>query len=150
MGVIFIAEKGEEMKTKNILIIALLIISFVCFADNTNVKADNNDSWIYETTIDGIMTINYTVEGLFGEYSQTAIDENGNHWRADRIPLANTTSFDVPVKITVKRNTAGKATYSTTVKTDSRWEMKQLCKAPGASEDQKSWLIVNGDRKSVV
>lgn len=145
MGVIFIAEKGEEMKTKNILIIALLIISFVCFADNTNVKADNNDSWIYETTIDGIMTINYTVEGLFGEYSQTAIDENGNHWRADRIPLANTTSFDVPVKITVKRNTAGKATYSTTVKTDSRWEMKQLCKAPGASEDQKSWLIVNGN-----
>lgn len=133
------------MKTKNILIIALLIISFVCFADNTNVKADNNDSWIYETTIDGIMTINYTVEGLFGEYSQTAIDENGNHWRADRIPLANTTSFDVPVKITVKRNTAGKATYSTTVKTDSRWEMKQLCKAPGASEDQKSWLIVNGN-----
>lgn len=145
MGVIFIAEKGEEMKTKNILIIALLIISFVCFADNTNVKADNNDSWIYETTIDGIMTINYTVEGLFGEYSQTAIDENGKHWRADRIPLANTTSFDVPVKITVKRNTAGKATYSTTVKTDSRWEMKQLCKAPGASEDQKSWLIVNGN-----
>lgn len=145
MGVIFIAEKGEEMKTKNILIIALLIISFVCFADNTNVKADNNDSWIYETTIDGIMTINYTVEGLFGEYSQTAIDENGNHWRADRIPLANTTSFDVPVKISVKRNTAGKATYSTTVKTDSRWEMKQLCKAPGASEDQKSWLIVNGN-----
>lgn len=133
------------MKTKNILIIALLIISFVCFADNTNVKADNNDSWIYETTIDGIMTINYTVEGLFGEYSQTAIDENGKHWRADRIPLANTTSFDVPVKITVKRNTAGKATYSTTVKTDSRWEMKQLCKAPGASEDQKSWLIVNGN-----
>lgn len=133
------------MKTKNILIIALLIISFVCFADNTNVKADNNDSWIYETTIDGIMTINYTVEGLFGEYSQTAIDENGNHWRADRIPLANTTSFDVPVKISVKRNTAGKATYSTTVKTDSRWEMKQLCKAPGASEDQKSWLIVNGN-----
>lgn len=134
------------MKNKKILlIISLLIISFVCFADNTNVKADNNDSWIYETTIDGIMTINYTVEGLFGEYSQTAIDENGNHWRADRIPLANTTSFDVPVKITVKRNTAGKATYSTTVKTDSRWEMKQLCKAPGASEDQKSWLIVNGN-----
>lgn len=145
MGVIFIAEKGEEMKTKNILIIALLIISFVCFADNTNVKADNNDSWIYETTIDGIMTINYTVEGLFGEYSQTAIDENGNHWRADRILLANTTSFDVPVKITVKRNTAGKATYSTTVKTDSRWEMTKLCGAPGASEDQKSWLIVNGN-----
>lgn len=134
------------MKNKKILlIISLLIISFVCFADNTNVKADNNDSWIYETTIDGIMTINYTVEGLFGEYSQTAIDENGNHWRADKILLANTTSFDVPVKITVKRNTAGKATYSTTVKTDSRWEMKQLCKAPGASEDQESWLIVNGN-----
>lgn len=61
------------MKTKNILIIALLIISFVCFAD-TNVKADNNDSWIYETTIDGTLTINYTVIGTFGEYSQTAID----------------------------------------------------------------------------
>lgn len=134
------------MKNKKILlIISLLIISFVCFADNTNVKADNNDSWIYETTIDGIMTINYTVEGLFGEYSQTAIDENGNHWRADRIPLANTTSFDVPVKIAVKRNTSGKATYSMTVKTDSRWEMMDLCGAPGASEDQWSWLIVNGN-----
>ena len=145
MGVIFIAEKGEEMKTKNILIIALLIISFVCFADNTNVKADNNDSWIYETTIDGTMTINYTVAGTFGEHSQTAIDENGNYWRADRISLLNTTSFDVPVKIAVKRNTAGKATYSMTVKTDSRWEMMDLCGAPGASEDQWSWLIVNGN-----
>lgn len=62
------------MKNKKILlIISLLIISFVCFADNTNVKADNNDSWIYETTIDGTMTINYTVAGTFGEHSQTAI-----------------------------------------------------------------------------
>lgn len=132
------------MKTKNILIIALLIISFVCFAD-TNVKADNNDSWIYETTIDGTMTINYTVIGTFGEYSQTAIDGNGNHWRNDQVILKNTTSFDVPVKISVKRNTAGKATYSMTVKIDSRWEMTKLCGAPGASEDQKSWLIVNGN-----
>lgn len=132
------------MKTKNILIIALLIISFVCFAD-TNVKADNNDSWIYETTIDGTLTINYTVIGTFGEYSQTAIDGNGNHWRNDQVILKNTTSFDVPVKISVKRNTAGKATYSMTVKTDSRWEMTKLCGAPGASEDQKSWLIVNGN-----
>lgn len=146
MGVIFIAEKGEPMKNKKILlIISLLIISFVCFADNTNVKADNNDSWIYETTIDGTMTINYTVAGTFGEHSQTAIDENGNYWRADRISLLNTTSFDVPVKIAVKRNTAGKATYSMTVKTDSRWEMMDLCGAPGASEDQWSWLIVNGN-----
>lgn len=146
MGVIFIAEKGEPMKNKKILlIISLLIISFVCFADNTNVKADNNDSWIYETTIDGTMTINYTVAGTFGEHSQTAIDENGNYWRADRICLLNTTSFDVPVKIAVKRNTAGKATYSMTVKTDSRWEMMDLCGAPGASEDQWSWLIVNGN-----
>mgnify|MGYP001087671031 FL=1 len=134
------------MKTKKLLIIiALFIISFVCFADNTNVKADNNDSWIYETTIDGTMTINYTVAGTFGEHSQTAIDENGNYWRADRISLLNTTSFDVPVKIAVKRNTAGKATYSMTVKTDSRWEMMDLCGAPGASEDQWSWLIVNGN-----
>lgn len=134
------------MKNKKILlIISLLIISFVCFADNTNVKADNNDSWIYETTIDGTMTINYTVAGTFGEHSQTAIDENGNYWRADRISLLNTTSFDVPVKIAVKRNTAGKATYSMTVKTDSRWEMMDLCGAPGASEDQWSWLIVNGN-----
>lgn len=132
------------MKTKNILIIALLIISFVCFAD-TNVKADNNDSWIYETTIDGTLTINYTVIGTFGEYSQTAIDGNGNHWRNDQVILKNTTSFDVPVKISVKRNTAGKATYSMTVKTDSRWEMTKLCGAPGASEDQKSWLVVNGN-----
>ena len=146
MGVIFIAEKGEPMKNKKILlIISLLIISFVCFADNTNVKADNNDSWIYETTIDGTMTINYTVAGTFGEHSQTAIDENGNYWRADGISLLNTTSFDVPVKIAVKRNTAGKATYSMTVKTDSRWEMMDLCGAPGASEDQWSWLIVNGN-----
>jgi len=146
LGVIFIAEKGEPMKNKKILlIISLLIISFVCFADNTNVKADNNDSWIYETTIDGTMTINYTVAGTFGEHSQTAIDENGNYWRADRISLLNTTSFDVPVKIAVKRNTAGKATYSMTVKTDSRWEMMDLCGAPGASEDQWSWLIVNGN-----
>ena len=146
MGVIFIAEKGEPMKNKKILlIISLLIISLVCFADNTNVKADNNDSWIYETTIDGTMTINYTVAGTFGEHSQTAIDENGNYWRADRISLLNTTSFDVPVKIAVKRNTAGKATYSMTVKTDSRWEMMDLCGAPGASEDQWSWLIVNGN-----
>ena len=61
------------MKTKNILIIALLIISFVCFAD-TNVKADNNDSWIYETTIDGTLTINYTVIGTFGEYSQLLME----------------------------------------------------------------------------
>ena len=134
------------MKTKKLLIIiALFIISFVCFADNTNVKADNNDSWIYETTIDGTMTINYTVAGTFGEHSKTAIDENGNHWRADRISLLNTTSFDVPVKIAVKRNTSGKATYSMTVKTDSRWEMMDLCGAPGASEDQWSWLIVNGN-----
>lgn len=134
------------MKNKKILlIISLLIISFVCFADNTNVKADNNDSWIYETTIDGTMTINYTVAGTFGEHSQTAIDENGNYWRADRISLLNTTSFDVPVKIAVKRNTARKATYSMTVKTDSRWEMMDLCGAPGASEDQWSWLIVNGN-----
>ena len=132
------------MKTKNILIIALLIISFVCFAD-TNVKADNNDSWIYETTIDGTLTINYTVIGTFGEYSQTAIDGNGNHWRNDPVILENTTSFDVPVKISVKRNTAGKATYSMTVKTDSRWEMTKLCGAPGASEDQKSWLVANGN-----
>ena len=132
------------MKTKNILIIALLIISFVCFAD-TNVKADNNDSWIYETTIDGTLTINYTVIGTFGEYSQTAIDGNGNYWRNDQVILKNTTSFDVPVKIAVKRNTSGKATYSMTVKTDSRWEMMDLCGAPGASEDQWSWLIVNGN-----
>lgn len=133
------------MKNKNILfIISLLIISFVCFAD-TNVKADNNDSWIYETTIDGTMTINYTVAGKFGEHSQTAIDENGNHWRADGLRLSNTTSFDVPVKIAVKRNTAGKATYSMTVKTDSRWEMMDLCGAPGATADQYSWLIVNGN-----
>ncbi len=48
------------MKTKKLLIIiALFIISFVCFADNTNVKADNNDSWIYETTIDGTMTVKF-------------------------------------------------------------------------------------------
>lgn len=134
------------MKTKKLLIIiALFIISFVCFADNTNVKADNNDSWIYETTIDGTMTINYTVAGTFGEHSKTAIDENGNHWRDDSISLSNTTSFDVPVKIAVKRNTSGKATYSMTVKTDSRWEMMDLCGAPGASEDQWSWLIVNGN-----
>ena len=133
------------MKNKKILlIISLLIISFVCFAD-TNVKADNNDSWIYETTIDGTLTINYTVAGTFGEYSQTAIDGNGNHWRNDQVILKNTTSFDVPVKIAVKRNTAGKATYSMTVKTDSRWEMMDLCGAPGASEDQWSWLIVNGN-----
>ena len=99
----------------------------------------------YETTIDGTMTINYTVMGTFGEYSQTAIDGNGNHWRNDQVTLKNTTSFDVPVKIAVKRNTAGKATYSMTIKTDSRWEMTKLCGAPGASEDQKSWLIVNGN-----
>lgn len=134
------------MKTKKILlIITLIIISFVCFTDNTNVKADSNDNWVYETTIDGTMTINYTVAGRFGEYSQTAIDENGNHWRADGLRLSNTTSFDVPVKIAVKRNTAGKATYSMTVKTDSRWEMMNLCGASGASKDQWSWIIVNGN-----
>lgn len=134
------------MKTKKILlIITLVIISFVCFTDNTNVKADSNDNWVYETTIDGTMTINYTVAGRFGEYSQTAIDENGNHWRADGLRLSNTTSFDVPVKIAVKRNTAGKATYSMTVKTDSRWEMMNLCGASGASKDQWSWIIVNGN-----
>lgn len=62
---------------------ALLITLFMCVFNSTEVKAESYNNGVYETTIDGKITINYTVEGRFGEYSKTAIDGNGTHWRCD-------------------------------------------------------------------
>ena len=124
---------------------ALLITLFMCVFNSTEVKAESYNNGVYETTIDGKITINYTVEGRFGEYSKTAIDGNGTHWRCDGLILSNTTSFDVPVKVTIRRNANGQAEYSTSVNKSSDWDMRQLCKAPGADESMKSWLIVQGN-----
>lgn len=130
---------------KMVLMTALLITLFMCVFNSTEVKAESYNNGVYETTIDGKITINYTVEGRFGEYSKTAIDGNGTHWRCDGLILSNTTSFDVPVKVTIRRNANGQAEYSTSVNKSSDWDMRQLCKAPGADESMKSWLIVQGN-----
>jgi len=130
---------------KMVLMTALLIRLFMCVFNSTEVKAESYNNGVYETTIDGKITINYTVEGRFGEYSKTAIDGNGTHWRCDGLILSNTTSFDVPVKVTIRRNANGQAEYSTSVNKSSDWDMRQLCKAPGADESMKSWLIVQGN-----
>ena len=98
---------------------ALLIRLFMCVFNSTEVKAESYNNGVYETTIDGKITINYTVEGRFGEYSKTAIDGNGTHWRCDGLILSNTTSFDVPVKVTIRRNANGQAEYSTSVNKSS-------------------------------
>lgn len=124
---------------------ALLIRLFMCVFNSTEVKAESYNNGVYETTIDGKITINYTVEGKFGEYSKTAIDGNGTHWRCDELILSNTTSFDVPVKVTIRRNANGQAEYSTSVNKSSDWDMRRLCKAPGADESMESWLIVQGN-----
>lgn len=130
---------------KMVLMAALLIRLFMCVFNSTEVKAESYNNGVYETTIDGKITINYTVEGKFGEYSKTAIDGNGTHWRCDELILSNTTSFDVPVKVTIRRNANGQAEYSTSVNKSSDWDMRKLCKAPGADESMESWLIVQGN-----
>lgn len=130
---------------KMVLMTALLIRLFMCVFNSTEVKAESYNNGVYETTIDGKITINYTVEGKFGEYSKTAIDGNGTHWRCDELILSNTTSFDVPVKVTIRRNANGQAEYSTSVNKSSDWDMRKLCKAPGADESMESWLIVQGN-----
>jgi len=131
------------MKTKKLLIIiALFIISFVCFADNTNVKADDN-SWIYETTVDGNIILNYTVRGDFREYSKEIYDQTGQYQYC--IEKADTTEdFKIPVNVTVKRNANGKAKYSVSINKSTNWEMSKFCAAPGYEEWQGSTVRFTG------
>ena len=96
-----------------IIAVIMIIAGFTVFS--TEVYAD---SYKISTEVDGTMDIQYTVNYDFEEHYKPDASWTCNGY------ATKTTTFSVPVKVKITRDTNGKATYSMFFNETSDWRLE--------------------------
>ena len=120
-----------------IIAVIMIIAGFTVFS--TEVYAD---SYKISTEVDGTMDIQYTVNYDFEEHYKPDASWTCNGY------ATKTTTFSVPVKVKVTRDTNGEASYSISLENKiSNWRLECYAFASGMKPDQGSYIILEGNAR---
>lgn len=120
-----------------IIAVIMIIAGFTVFS--TEVYAD---SYKISTEVDGTMDIQYTVNYDFEEHYKPDASWTCNGY------ATKTTTFSVPVKVKVTRDTNGEASYSISLENKiSNWRLECYSFASGMKPDQGSYIILEGNAR---
>ncbi len=122
------------------LMFAVCVLIFISTVENSKiVQAATFENGYYCETVQGILKVDYTVDGTFGEYNQTTSPDD----RCDDVEINVSKTMEVPVNVNVRRN-VNSATYAMSVNTTSGWHAEQYCYGDWYNEDEGSFIICDG------
>ena len=122
------------------LMLAVCVLIFISTVENSKiVQAATFENGYYCETVQGILKVDYTVDGTFGEYNQTTSPDD----RCDDVEINVSKTMEVPVNVNVRRN-VNSATYAMSVNTTSGWHAEQYCYGDWYNEDEGSFIICDG------
>lgn len=128
----------REKLIKKVVGIMIFIMAMITIITNVNSKK----IYAYEISpeVNGTVDIQYTLDYEFEEHYKP-----GESWTCNG-KATKTTTFSVPVKVKVTRNTNGEASYSISLENKiSNWRLECYAVASGMNPDQGSYMIFEGN-----
>lgn len=129
----------KEKLIKRIVGIMVFIMAMITVI--TNVNSQKTYANEISSEVDGIVDVQYTLEYEFEEHYKP-----GSSWTCNG-KANGTSTFSVPVKVKITRDTNGKATYSMSFKETSDWRLECYAIASGMKPDQGSYMILEGNAR---
>lgn len=129
----------KEKLIKRIVGIMVFIMAMITVI--TNVNSQKTYANEISSEVDGIVDVQYTLEYKFEEHYKP-----GSSWTC-KGEANGTSTFSVPVKVKITRDTNGKATYSMSFKETSDWRLECYAVASGMKPDQGSYMIFEGNAR---
>lgn len=124
----------KEKLIKRIVGIMVFIMAMITVI--TNVNSQKTYANEISSEVDGIVDVQYTLKYEFEEHYKP-----GSSWTCEG-EANGTSTFSVPVKVKITRDTNGKATYSMSFKETSDWRLECYAVASGMKPDQGSYIIL--------
>ncbi len=129
----------KEKLIKRIVGIMVFIMAMITVI--TNVNSQKTYANEISSEVDGIVDVQYTLKYKFEEHYKP-----GSSWTC-KGEANGTSTFSVPVKVKITRDTNGKATYSMSFKETSDWRLECYAVASGMKPDQGSYMIFEGNAR---
>lgn len=129
----------KEKLIKRIVGIMVFIMAMITVI--TNVNSQKTYANEISSEVDGIVDVQYTLKYKFEEHYKP-----GSSWTC-KGEANETSTFSVPVKVKITRDTNGKATYSMSFKETSDWRLECYAVASGMKPDQGSYMIFEGNAR---